>query len=135
MIRDLRVSINCINIKPLAMKSEYKFILEERLIEIAVSIVWLVKRFPNDRVCNHFGNQLLRSGTSPGLNYGEALGSESKKDFAHKSGIALKELRETLNCLKILFRTGYFKNEEIVQECSELISIFVKTLKTTKSRM
>jgi four helix bundle protein len=117
------------------MEQEYKFILEERLINFAVSIVELVKILPNDRVGNHLGNQMLRSGTSPGLNYGEALGSESKKDFAHKLGIVLKELRETLNCLKILNRTGYFKNETIIRECNELISIFVKTLKTTRSRM
>lgn len=114
---------------------DFKTILEDRLINFVVSIITVVKELPNDRIGNHLGNQLLRSGTSPGLNYGEALGAESRRDFVHKLGIVLKELRETLNCLKILFRVGYVKNEDIVKECNELISIFVKTVKTTKEKM
>ena len=122
--------------KTLAMDNkDFKTVIEDRLINFAVSIIEIVKELPNDRVGNHLGNQLLRSGTSPGLNYGEALGAESRKDFVHKLDIVLKELRETLNCLKILFRIGYVKNEDIVKECNELISIFVKTVKTTKEKM
>lgn len=41
------------------------------------------------------------------MNYGEALGAESKKDFVHKLGVVLKELRESYNCLRILSGTGY----------------------------
>lgn len=114
---------------------DFKTVIEDRLINFAVSIIEIVKELPNDRVGIHLGNQLLRSGTSPGLNYGEALGAESKKDFVHKIGIVLKELRESLNCLKILFRVGYVKNELILDECNQLISIFVKTVKTTKEKM
>ena len=116
-------------------KSDYSKKLEDRLIQFAVSIVKIVKELPSDRVGNHLGTQLLRSGTSPSLNYGEALGAESKKDFLHKIGIVLKELRETMNCLRILFLTGYLKNEETLNECNELISIFVKTAKTTKANL
>ena len=53
-----------------------KFNLENRLIDFAVSIVQLVEMLPANKVGNHLGNQLLRSGTSPALNYGEALGGE-----------------------------------------------------------
>ena len=119
----------------MADKSDYSKKLEDRLIQFAVSIVKTEKDLPSDRVGNHLGNQLLRSGTSPSLNYGEALGAESKKDFLHKIGIVLKELRETMNCLRILFLTGYLKNDEALNECNELISIFVKTAKTTKANL
>ncbi len=95
-------------------KREFKKNLEERLINFAVMTIEIVNKLPNDRVGNHLGGQLLRSGTSPGLNYGEALGAESRKDFVHKLGIVLKELRESLNCLKILFRVNYMKDEKII---------------------
>jgi four helix bundle protein len=80
--------------------------LENRLIEFSIQVVNLIKSLPEDRVTNHLSGQLLRSATSPALNYGEALGSESKKDFVHKLGVVLKELRESLNCLKILAGSG-----------------------------
>lgn len=130
MIGDLRSE----NQYPLAMESRSKkFNLEERLIDFSVSIIQIVNILPNDRVGLHLGSQLLRSGTSPALNYGEALGSESRKDFIHKIGITLKELRESLNCLKILSRINYIKTDDpTIKECNELISIFVKSVETAK---
>jgi four helix bundle protein len=111
----------------------YKKNLEERLISFAVMVIHIVKDLPEDRVGSHLGGQLLRSGTSPSLNYGEALGAESRKDFVHKLGIVLKELRESLNCLKILHRIQYLKSEQAITECNELISIFVKSTQTAKA--
>jgi len=117
-------------------KKNYRFVLEERLIAFSVDIIKVVKQLPEDRIGNHLGSQLLRSGTSPSLNYGEALGAESKRDFIHKISILLKELRETFNCLTILTRAQYVPAEHpIVNECHELISIFVKTIETTKRNM
>lgn len=85
---------------------------------------------------SHLGGQLLRSATSPALNYGEAQGAESKKDFIHKLGVVLKELRESLNCLKILAGAGYIDSESIVlTECNELVSIFVKSVETSKKNL
>ncbi|MEO8088644.1 MAG: four helix bundle protein, partial [Bacteroidota bacterium] len=49
-------------------------------------------------------NQVMRSGTSPALHYGEAQSAESDKDFIHKMKVALKELRETMNALRIIKR-------------------------------
>jgi len=109
--------------------------LEDRLIEFAVSIVGIVDKLPKTKTGNHFSGQLLRSGTSPALNYGEVRGAESKKDFIHKIQIVLKELRETLNCLKIIDKT-VSKDEDIIhktlKECDELISIFVKSAQTAR---
>lgn len=114
-------------------KAEFKKNLEDRLINFAVIVIDIVKRLPEDRVGSHLGGQLLRSGTSPSLNYGEALGAESRKDFLHKLGIVLKELRESLNCLKILRRIEYVQDDKALKECNELISIFVKSAQTTKA--
>jgi four helix bundle protein len=89
---------------------------------------------PDTKAANHLAGQLLRSGTSPALNYGEAQSGESRKDFILKIKIALKELRETNICLKIIYRTQLFKNENkikiVLNENNELISIFVKSVET-----
>lgn len=116
-----------------------KFDLEERLISFAVSIVEIDDTMPNTRTANHLGGQLLRSGTSPALNYGEAQSGESRKDFIHKIKIVLKELRETHVCLKIIHRTKLYKVEEkvvlAIKENNELISIFVKSAETAQKNL
>jgi len=113
-----------------------KFDLEERLINFAVLIISIVESMPNTKVAVHLGGQLLRSGTSPALNYCEAQSAESRNDFVHKIKIVLKELRETLVCLKVISRTKLFSKEEQIEEamkeCNELISIFVKSASTAQ---
>jgi len=52
--------------------------------------------------------------------------------------VALKELRETFVCLKIISQMNYVPSENlkiIAKENDELISIFVKSISTAKSRM
>mgnify|MGYP000343400931 CR=1 FL=1 len=60
------------------------FNLEERLIKFSVKVIELVDGVKKSRTGNHLSGQLIRSGTSCALNYGEAQGSESTKDFIHK---------------------------------------------------
>jgi four helix bundle protein len=117
---------------------EKKFDLEERLIDFAVAIVLFVESLPWSRTSIHLGGQLLRSGTSPCLNYGEAKSGESKNDFIHKMKVCLKELRESYNCLRILHRAKKYKSEQVVidliKECNELISIFIKSIVTASKK-
>ncbi len=114
-----------------------KFDLEERLVNFSVLIIEIVESMPNTRAGNHLSGQLIRSGTSPALNYGEAQSAESRKDFIHKMKISLKELRETFVCLKIIYKSKLFKIEEkmnaIMKENNELISIFVKSITTAQN--
>ncbi len=118
------------------MSKDRKYDLNERLIDYAVTIISVIKKLPNDKVGNHLGGQLLRSGTSPSLNYGEAQGAESKRDFVHKLKLCLKELRESLNTLKILEKAEYLEeNTEATKETNELIAIFVKSIDTTQKGM
>lgn len=114
--------------------SEKKYDIEERLIDFSVDIILFVESLPNTKSASHLGGQLLRSGTSPSLNYGEAKGAESKNDFLHKMKICLKELRESYNCLRVLHKAKIYKSEEqamnAIKECNELISIFIKSINT-----
>ena len=113
-----------------------KFDLEERLIEFTVLIIEIADEMPNTKAGNHLAGQLIRSGSSVSLNYGEAQSGESRKDFIHKMKVILKELRETLICLKIIHKTKLYKNESKIEramsENNELISIFVKSVETAQ---
>ena len=76
---------------------------------------------------------MLRSGTSPYPNHGEAQAAESPKDFIHKLRISLKELRESQRWLKLIQRVPLIKPDllnDILQETEELIRIFVTSIKT-----
>ena len=116
---------------------ERKFDLEDRLIDFAIAISEIVEILPNTRFGNQIAGQLVRSGTSPALNYGEAMSSESTNDFVHKLKIILKELRESFVCLKIIKRKPLIKPHENIDptynENNELIAIFVKSIQTAKT--
>jgi len=81
-----------------------KYDLEGRLLNYTINIIEVVEALPNTRTGNHIANQLLRSGTSPYPNHGEAQAAESNNDFIHKMRICLKELRETYRWLKVIRR-------------------------------
>lgn len=112
--------------------------LEDRLIDFAVLVIDIVEDLPSSRAGNHIGGQLIRSGTSPAPNYGEARSAESRRDFIHKMKISLKELRETLIWLKVILRKKMAEGSIMIAaiaECEELISIFVASTKTADSRI
>jgi four helix bundle protein len=91
---------------------------------------------PNTKAGKHVSSQLLRSGTSPAPNYGEAQSAESKADFVHKLKIALKELRETEIWLKIRAKAQMIEPdtllEPLIQETDELIAILFSSVETAK---
>ena len=112
-----------------------KYDLEERLIDFAVTIADIIEALPNTRLGNYIAGQLVRSGCSPALNYGEAQSAESRNDFIHKMKVILKELRESMISLKIIKRREIHKaenTEAALNECNQLIAIFVKSIETAK---
>ncbi len=112
---------------------EKRFDLENRLIDFAIQINEIVEELPTTKFANHIGGQLIRSGSSPALNYGEAQSAESQNDFIHKLKVILKELRESKVCLKIIIRKPLLPIERvtpILNESNELIAIFLKSVDT-----
>ena len=83
--------------------------LEERLIDFAVRIIRLTAHLTKTPAGKHIAGQILRSGTSPTPNYGEARGAESPADVVHKLGIVLKELNETSIWLRVIDRSEMLK--------------------------
>lgn len=110
--------------------------LEDRLIDFAVMVITVIEALPNTKAGNHIAGQLVRSGTSPAPNYGEARSAESRKDFIHKMKISLKELRETVIWLKIISRKRLVDEISVscaIKECGELIAIFISSTRTADS--
>lgn len=116
-----------------------KFDLQSRLIDFTALIIDIVEALPDTRVGNHIGGQLLRSGTAPAPNYGEAQAAESRRDFVHKLKLGLKELRETHVWLSVMRRKGLSNQvdgiEKALPECDQLIAIFVSSIATAQRRM
>jgi four helix bundle protein len=111
--------------------------LEDRLVDFAVSVIGIVEDLPNTKAGNHVGNQLIRSGTSPAPNYGEARRAESTRDFVHKIKISLKELRETHIWLRIIGRKKLGNLQSlpaVIGERDELIAIFASSARTADGR-
>ncbi len=119
------------------MNGRTKYDLEERLTKFAVLISNLVELLPSTPTGRYLAGQLIRSGISPALNYGEAKSAESMNDFIHKMKIALKELRETFISLKIIKQKQYKQvisvTDSCLKECNELICIFVKSISTAEN--
>jgi len=59
----------------------------KRLVDFAVRIIRTAESLPQTREGNHIAGQLIRCGTSPAPNYGEAQSAESRSDFIHKMSL------------------------------------------------
>ena len=112
--------------------------LEERLIDFSVTIIKIASKIKKTKPGIIIEGQILRSGTSCSLNYGETIGAESDKDFIHKIQVVLKELRETYIGLRIIKKANLCTDlvllEEGLNENNQLISIFVKSVNTIRNR-
>ena len=120
------------------MPKDNKFDLEDRLIDFAARCIKVSEALPVSKAGQHLAGQLCRSGSSPALNYGEAQGAESRKDFIHKMKISLKELRETSVCLRIVVKAEMITLDNLqplLSEANELISIFVTSINTAKKNL
>jgi four helix bundle protein len=115
-----------------------KYDLEDRLLAYAAGIIRLTDALPQSTAGRHVAHQLLRSGTSPLSNHGEAQGAESRDDFIHKMSVCLKELRESSRWLRLALRVPLADEpaeaERLLAETEELVRIFKASLRTATGR-
>ena len=107
--------------------------IEERLIAFAVRIIRLCEAIPKTVAGKHLSGQLVRSGTSPAFNYGEARAAESQRDFVHKMRVVHKELNESHINLKIILRSEILPENalsSIMNECDQLCRIVNASIQT-----
>jgi four helix bundle protein len=116
-----------------------KYNLEDRLIQFASAISDIVDAMPNTRAGNYVAGQMIRCGIAPALMYAEAQAAESRDDFIHKMKIALKQLKETRFCLKIIDTKHLVGHDEKQQStiivCHELVAILGKSIETAKQNL
>ncbi len=106
-----------------------------RTQDFAVRIVKLVAALPNGRIFDVLGKQILKSGTSIGANYREAVRASSRRHFVTNLEVVQREADETLYWLDLLSETELVKPNRLTAlktECNELLSIITATIRTTK---
>jgi len=115
--------------------NHYTIELQNRTKQFSISIIKIVRLIKIDLINKNILSQILRSSSSIGVNYNEALESESKDDFIHKLSISKKEANETKYWLDLLSTTNpdmIGQIDPLIQEATELIKIFAATIATTK---
>ncbi len=113
-------------------------IIQEKSFDFAIRIVNLYKYLKAEKKEYVLSKQLLRSGTSVGVNIEEGIGGQSKKDFIAKLQISLKEARETHYWLRLLKATNYLtenETENILNECQDIKNILTAILKSSKKNL
>ena len=109
--------------------------LQERLIDLAVSVSSICESLPRTRIGKHVAGQLVRCGTAPAPLHSEAQAAESRKDFIHKLGLCLKELRETISWLSYLAKMeigDLAAIHEAIEENDRAIAIVYASIRTAK---
>ena len=82
--------------------------------------------------------QILRSATSIGANYSEAVCAESPQDFIHKVSISLKEANETYFWLDLLHDSKNINDErynDLKAKVEELFKMLNSSSITVKQRI
>jgi four helix bundle protein len=111
-------------------------ILKTKSFDFAVRIIKLYKFLKKQHSEYELSNQLLRSGTSVGALIREAEHAESRKDFAHKLNISLKEVNESIYWLELLHATDYINKkmfDSMIIDATELLKMLIASVKTTKA--
>ena len=111
-------------------------LLHTKSYNFAVRIMKMFMHFTdNDWKLQAIYKQILRSGTSISANVHESEFAQSPSDFASKLHIALKEANETMNWLNLLHDTDILDDkgfESLANDCNEVISLLVSSIKTIK---
>ena len=112
--------------------------LEARVAEFAARMLAVCEALPPKIGAAHLRDQLFRSASSVAANYAEATVPESRKDFAHKMNIALKELVESRMWLRIIIIGKYLPSARLsalLDEADELVRIFIASLTTARRNL
>jgi four helix bundle protein len=111
--------------------------LKDRTREYSLRIIRLCAALRGSRTSDVIARQLLKSGTSPGAHFREALRARSKAEYVAKINGGLMELEETLYWLEIVEGANLIaakKLTAITTETNELIAIFISLINKWRSR-
>ena len=138
IVRKWQLSQLFTNHKSQMKASAHPIDLEQRVADFAARVIGVCEKLPDRMGSRHLQDQLFRSATSVAANYAEACVPESRRDFAHKMGVALKELVETRMWFRIIAKREYIKPEllvNLIDELEELVKIFHSSIKTARRNL
>jgi len=107
--------------------TKHAFDLEERTLTFAKGVLHLCQAVKLDVLNRDIISQVIRASSSVGANYREANDTASKKDFAHRIRITLREAKEAHYWLQLLEETSSVANGRLIpllDEALELRKIF-----------
>ena len=105
---------------------------------LSINVGHLVLMLPYTAVNKQYVSQIVRSAASVAANYRAAARAKSDRDFLNKLKICEEEADETRFWLELLAEFNKDFREKIIplyKECNELISIFVASIKTVRSKL
>lgn len=112
--------------------------LEDRLVQLAIEVVKMTEGMPPTPAARYYGGQILRSIGGAALNYGEAQGGETHRDFTHKLKIVRKEMRESHLSMRVISGAKLHPDAKMLntlgKEVRELLAIFTASVKTAEKR-
>ena len=108
----------------------------ERTFLFACAIVGLCRALSREPgVSRQLAGQLLRSGTSVGANAEEAKAAYTRREFACKNSIVLRESREALYWLRLIAAHKFVQPSSIdplLKEANELVAIYTVTVRKAR---
>jgi four helix bundle protein len=113
--------------------SEIAEVLKFRTKQFAVMVITFCRTLPKDEEFSIIKKQLIRSATSTAANYRAVCRARSDAEFFAKLSIVVEEADETLFWLELINDLGINKNEQCLNEATELVKIFSKSRKTVKT--
>jgi four helix bundle protein len=112
-----------------------KNIIIEKTFDFSLEVIKAYKIITSEKHEYVMSRQLLRAGTSIGANCNEAVAAVTTKDFCNKMAIASKEAHETEYWLKLLHKSDYYYDSELIEKCEEIIRIITSIVKTTREKL
>ena len=112
--------------------------LKNRTKDFCVRVIKMTNQLPETRAANNISSQLTRSAMSIGANYRAARLAKSHRDFINKLKIVEEETDESLYWLELIEDCNLLKSERLKslkQEATELLAIFISSLKTAKNKV
>jgi four helix bundle protein len=111
--------------------------LKQRTKLFALRVMKLVGALPQSTVGRVIGSQLMRSGSSVGVNYRAACRGRSKAEFIAKLGIVQEEADESAFWMELIIEGELMERRLVVpllQEANELTAIMTASRKSALAR-
>jgi four helix bundle protein len=134
MIYDFRLLIYDLTKQTHTMKEEIK----RRTKDLALAIIKMSEGLSDSIAGRHISSQILRSATYVAANYRAVCRARSDKEFIAKPQSVIEEADETLFWIEMIVDQEWADKvsmSRFYDETNQLLSIFVKSAKTIKSRI